>query len=552
MKTAKINGVYVKTYVDTGRQVNILKIEVAKLLGLDMKPSFIMLKGFNGSSVMSKGEVQFNLQLDGLDMVCTAHLTDVEMDGVNLLIGQPIINDEGVSLTVRNGTALLQMDEPDILTRMDVTEENERFKVTVASKERIPPGTSIIKVHIRGNRSGNDVVTPTRHFDLHGVTYSLPATLLCGSEGYLKVVNTGSKDVDWSEGTVLLRAESCEEASISQVSPNATTLPSLLSKSVLSTSLAKPKSPQEIGGIAITDLDIGPVNEAERKALLELLSEYDDCFACDTNDLGCTNLVQMQIRLKSDQPINYRPYRLSHNELETVKSKITDLLGAGIIKESESCYASPVILVRKKNGDRRLCVDYRALIAITIRERFPLPNIDDQLSQLAGKNYFTSLDMAQSYHQVPISPEDTHKTAFVTPHGHYEYTRVPFGLANAPSVFMRLINKVVESIGSTEILAFLDDLLLPSVDVQTGIELLKNVLAKLQTENLKLNMRKCSFLQKEITYLGHKISPNSIQPGELKLAAVSQFPTPRNVHEIRQFIGLYAVTSANLFIISLL
>lgn len=174
-----------------------------------------------------------------------------------------------------------------------------------------------------------------------------------------------------------------------------------------------------------------------------------------------------------------------------------------------------------------------------------MPNIDDQISRLAGKIYFTSLDMAQGYHQLLIAPEDTHKTAFITPQGHYEYLRVPFGLANAPSVFMRLISKIIHSLrypqdnnAENEILAFLDDLLLPSVDFVSGIKMLESVLQKFISENLKMNMKKCSFLQNKITYLGHEISHEGVQPAELKLIAVSQFPVPKNVHEIRQFIGL--------------
>ncbi|CAH2235236.1 jg10488 [Pararge aegeria aegeria] len=252
----------------------------------------------------------------------------------------------------------------------------------------------------------------------------------------------------------------------------------------------------------------------------------------------------MKIKLTTEQPVHRQPYRLSRSEQSIVKSKVDELLDAGIIKESESSYASLVILVKKKNGDSRLCVDYRALNAVTLKERYPLPNIDDQVSKLAGKRYFTSLDLAQSYHQVRISPEDTHKTAFVTPQGHYEYTRVPFGLANAASVFMRLINKIVESAGKTqhlsqnEILAFLDVLLLPSIDIKTGLQMLKNMLSQFATENLKLNLNKCSFLQTQITYMGHETSSDGIQPSVAKLEAVSQFPVPSNVHDVRRFIGL--------------
>lgn len=228
-----------------------------------------------------------------------------------------------------------------------------------------------------------------------------------------------------------------------------------------------PKFPQ-LGGVEIEYINVGSLSELEKNSLINILTEFRSCFASDTNELGCTELVQMKINTTSNEPVYHRPYRLSHSEQAT-----------GITKEAESSYASPVILVKKKNGDSRLCVDYRALNAITVRDRYPLPNIDDQVSKLAGKKRFTSLDMAQGYHQVKICPDDTHKTAFVTPQGHYEYLRVPFGLANAPAVFMRLINKIIGCSDNPEILSFLDDLLLPSSDVQGGLTLLKKVLKNL-------------------------------------------------------------------------
>lgn len=556
-KSVKINDTFVKSYVDTGSQVNVLTSQVASLLNLEVKPTSVVLKGFSGGFITSRGEVTFRLQIDNIDLpLCTAYLTNIDMNGIALLIGQPIINAEGISLVVRDGKATLQK-EPDFLLSIQVTEKPDRYDVVTTSNECIPPGISIIKVRIIDNPAENNIVTPARHFELQGVSYSLPSTLLRGSEGYLKIINTGAKDIIWNEGDVVVRADSCEETSTSeQVSSQANYILAITSNRPASSS-----SVSAIGGIDIDKISIGPISEHERIKLINLLQNYSECFASCTNELGCSNLVQMHINLTNNQPVYRRPYRLSHNEQGIVRSKVKELLDAGIIKESESDYASPVILVKKKNGDSRLCVDYRALNSITIRDRYPLPNIDDQVSRLAGKNFFTSLDMAQGYHQLEICPKDTHKTAFITTQGHYEYTRIPFGLANAPSVFMRLVNKLLDTLDttnkrtdkqadspndskhhpsghSTEILAFLDDLLLPSVDVQSGLELLQKVLDKLHSENLKLNMSKCTFLQNKITYLGHEISPNSIQPGELKLAAVSRFPAPQNVHEVRQFIGL--------------
>lgn len=543
-KTAKINGIYVKAYIDTGSQVNVLATQVSRLLSLKVEDTSTVLQGFSGGFITSRGQVEFNLIIDGIDMPCQAYLTDINMNGINLLIGQPIINHEGISLVVHNGAATLKKDEGDHLRQMEVTEECHRFQVVTCSDERLPHGTSIIKVQILGNKQDNDVITPVRHYEMQDTAYSIPATVLRGDEGYLKVINTGTKDIVWTPGELLLRAESCDETPLyNQVSHKAINSQNAIAKNVL---LTCSEASIDIGGVNINDICVGPLSESEHKSLIETLTEYRHCFASSTNELGCSKLVQMNITLTTAQPVHHRPYRLAHSEQAVVKSKVAELLDAGIIKESESNYASPVILVKKKTGGSRLCVDYRSLNAITVRDRFPLPNIDDQVSKLAGKSRFSSLDMAQGYHQVPLNPEDTHKTAFITTQGQYEYLRVPFGLANAPSVFMRLINKIVDSLNGTqqvkscnsEILAFLDDLLLPSHDVSSGLNLLQAVLNKFESENLKLNMQKCSFLQEKITYLGHDISSDGIQPGESKLAAVSMFPVPKNVHEVRQFIGL--------------
>lgn len=293
-----------------------------------------------------------------------------------------------------------------------------------------------------------------------------------------------------------------------------------------------------VANTPLSNVEVGSLSYDDQCLLFELLLKYKDCFAKDTKDLGITNLSEMDIKLNSSTPVFHKPYRLAHKELEIVRSKVRDLLDAGIIKESQSNYASPVILVKKKNGDSRLCVDYRALNAITIKDRFPLPHIDDQLNKLSSKCYFTSLDMAQGYHQIPLTKESTKYTSFITPDGQWEYARVPFGLANAPAVFQRTIYKLLGSLRYYEVLTFMDDLLLPSVDINGGLEILEKVLKLMRASNLKLNLKKCAFLKSEVNYLGHVVSPDGIRPGNQKLDAVNNFPVPYNIHQIRQFIGL--------------
>ncbi|XP_048477733.1 uncharacterized protein LOC125488650 [Plutella xylostella] len=209
MKSVKVDGTYVKAYLDTGSQVNVMSTEVARLLSLPIKPTQIILKGFSGGMLTTRGEVTFKLEVDKLNIPCQAYLTDINMNNIHLLIGQPIINHEGVTLLVHNNTAVLQQD-CDFLSQIEVTEERQKFNVVTHSKETLPPGSSIIMVDIEGNNQDADVITPARHFEMDGTSYSIPATILRGCQGHLKVFNSGTKDILWEPGVVLVRAEICK------------------------------------------------------------------------------------------------------------------------------------------------------------------------------------------------------------------------------------------------------------------------------------------------------------------------------------------------------
>lgn len=165
-----------------------------------------------------------------------------------------------------------------------------------------------------------------------------------------------------------------------------------------------------------------------------------------------------------------------------------------IIRESVSPYASPVILVRKKDSSDRLCVDYRALNRITVKDRYPLPLIDDQLDRLGKACYFSTLDMTSGFHGIPIEKETSvEKTAFVTPDGHYEWLRVPFGLCNGPSSFQRAINIALGALKSTIALPYIDDVIVPSISIEEGLERLNLVLKALDDAGFTLNLKKCKF-----------------------------------------------------------
>jgi hypothetical protein len=282
----------------------------------------------------------------------------------------------------------------------------------------------------------------------------------------------------------------------------------------------------------ITDLDT-----AGRQKLSNLLSSFSDLFTLG-NRVNSVNTGELNITLTEDKIIYYHPYRMSESERMKVRKITDDLAKNDIIRESNSPFGSPVVLVQKNDGTDRLCVDYRALNKITVKDRYPLPRIDDQLDRLGKGKFFTSLDMASGFHQIPIAPNSIPKTAFVTPDGQFEYTRMPFGLANAPAVFQRAINVALGNLKYDVALVYLDDILIPSVSVEEGYEKLRLVLIALRKAGFSVNISKCRFLMKTITYLGREISADGIRPDQRKVKAIKESLAPVNVKQVRQFLRL--------------
>lgn len=218
------------------------------------------------------------------------------------------------------------------------------------------------------------------------------------------------------------------------------------------------------------DLDISSELTTEQRAtLIKLLTDYRDCFAYNLKEPGCATEPKMQINMTSTKPVTYRPYRMAHSEREKVKAMISDLKEAGIVKDSDSPYASPILLVNKPNGEKRLCIDYRKLNSITEKDRHPLPQIDDQIDQLTNQKYFTTLDLYSGYYQIPTAEESKGKTAFVTCDGQYEFNSMPFGLTNAPSIFQRKINNMLGPLRGTSATTYLDDIVCPGTDFEEAI-----------------------------------------------------------------------------------
>src|ERR1043165_9153975 len=238
------------------------------------------------------------------------------------------------------------------------------------------------------------------------------------------------------------------------------------------------------------------------------------------------------------RPISMAPYRMSASELAELKSQLEDFLEKKFVRPSVSPWGAPVLLVKKKDGSMRLCIDYRQLNKVTIKNRYPLPRIDDLMDRLVGARMFSKIDLRSGYHQIRVKEEDVQKTAFRTRYGHYEYSVMPFGVTNAPGVFMEYMNRIFHPYLDKFVVVFIDDNLIYSKSDEEHAEHLRVVLELLKEKKLYAKLSKCEFWLEEVSFLGHVISKNGIDVDPTKVEAVSQWEAPKNASEIRSFLGL--------------
>ncbi|GBC13386.2 retroviral-like aspartic protease 1 [Rhizophagus irregularis DAOM 181602=DAOM 197198] len=280
------------------------------------------------------------------------------------------------------------------------------------------------------------------------------------------------------------------------------------------------------------------LEKLQEKELKDLVKEYEDICIYGDKKISKTNIVKCNIRLKDETPINQKAYRESTENREIIKREIDKMLKEEIIQESCSPWSSPVVIVNKKTGDKRFCIDFRKINQMTITDAYPLPRIDDLLEKFRVAKWFTTIDLASGYWQIEMEEEDKEKTAFICSQGLYEFNVMPFGLKNAPAIFQRTMNKIFKEYLDKFMNVYIDDIIIYSKNWNEHLQHIKIVLEELRKTNMMLKLKKCEWAKKNVEYLGHIVGTDGLKPDNKKIEKIKNLKLPKNIKQIREINGL--------------
>lgn len=269
----------------------------------------------------------------------------------------------------------------------------------------------------------------------------------------------------------------------------------------------------------------------------KLLEDFRDIFSHNKKDLGFCKYLKHEIDIKENSPIQQMKTKVPLNVEDWVDNQVDKLKEMGVIRESTSPWSAPVVVVKKKSGDFRLCIDFRRLNSLTIKPIYSIPDTQSLFNHLEEAKVFSSIDVSNAYYQIGIREEDKKLTAFSTRKGHWEFNRMPFGLSGAPFSFQRLMNIILREENWLMCLVYLDDVLIFAKNFDEHMRRLKIVFQKIKDSGIKLSPLKCNLFQKEVQYLGHLITESGIKTDPSKISAIKEWPLPNNVSELRSFLG---------------
>ena len=506
-----------KMLVDTGSSKTILSQKQYMRLRESVDPlesTDTTLVSASGEPIRVRGTTSTTIRIGTHTIFTEIIVADIEQQGI---LGLDVMEELDCSIQIKAGTMTIKHDK----ITMQRGQEDKCCRVRVAQTVRIP-AHSEKKFYVFADskeQKGIRMIEPARSFiERNGLLVS--HNLVNGNKRMVTSgLNVSPKDIVIQKGTplgLLCPVEEVFSDDPSVESPNETKLPSEL---------------EPLVGEA-KDL-----SRSQKETASTLLTEYQDIFVGSDGKLGQTSVTKHRIDTGESRPIKQPVRRLPWAQTEIADKEVEKMLAQGTIEPSSSPWASPIVLVTKKDGSTRFCVDYRKLNSITKKDAYPLPNIQEAIDTLHGSHWFSTLDLASGYWQVEMDEHDKAKTAFSTRKGLYQFNVMPFGLCNAPATFERLMESVLCGLNWETCLVYIDDIIVFGRTFEESLENLRKVFDRLRQANLKLKPKKCNLFQRKVKYLGHVVSGEGVQCDPEKIDKVLNWPGPKRVKDVRSFLG---------------
>ncbi|GMF40664.1 unnamed protein product [Phytophthora fragariaefolia] len=548
--------------IDTGAVASLVDARVLKLVGrgsTPLRPCRRDLNSASGHPLRIRGEIDLPLQLGSREVM--RPFIVVDKLHIDMILGTDAL---------KAFRAVVDLDK-NLVTLKDTGEKfsigsprvEEMYSTKICSTVRIRPGgQALVVTDVLGELAEDTTVLVEGLIDLDASVRVAPS--LCtvhNKKVVVEVCNPSTEEMVVKKGT-LVAAVSVVPASAFKTS----SIPSCAEQSELfspegnastkrefdwvhaaitassHTANAPPSAMPELDKVLQNELNIdfseSKLGNEQKELFSDLLSSFKDMFVETSMKPGRTNLLEFSIDTGNSAPIKQRPYRVSKAEGDVMEAEIQQYQELNLIRPSPSPWASPVLMIRKPDGGIRFCIDYRRLNAVTIKDCYPMPLIDDILDVLGKAKLFSTMDIASGYWNVPMAANSIDKTAFTCKYGLFEWLVMPFGLCNAVPAFERLMKNVLIDLKWRTCLVYLDDCVVFSEDFPTHLVRLKQVLEHFRAAGFKLKIKKCNLGRDQVAFLGHIVTPSGILPNPEKAKAVMNVQRPYDLYTVRASLGL--------------
>ena len=529
----KIGGQSVKALLDTGTGITVASYDFLRktrycLENLD-PPLHPSVKGVSGHSLQVLGLLDVNLDISGTRFPQTVHV----IKGLhhNLILGIDFITRNKLLINYETNTLHANSNtSAPLICPLEIDAGLAR-----ASRSYIIPKRTetLIEVQVSRCKNGEYVyLNPLPSLTLSKQLIAAKCLVqVRRRRAIIKVMNPTYSDIRVRDRQIVA---SVEEVRVDEIIPFSDSEPAEIN-------VLKPDSDKSNDVQLEFDLSQSDLTQAQKENMYSFLHQYKDIFSSDLSQIGKTSLYKHKIEtVQGAKPVRKQFYRTSPEASKEIRKHVDEMLQNDIIQPSNSEWHSPVVLVKKKNGQTRFACDYRALNKITVPMSFPLPHIETVFDSIgdAKAQIFTNLDFKSAFWQVEMSQGSRHKAAFITQEGVYEWKRMPFGLMNPPISFQTLMSGVLRELSFKSVLVYIDDVLIYSRDFDSHLKDLSLVFQKLRQAGLTLEPSKCHFAVKQLKFLGHVISKNGVEVDPEKTRIVSEFPVPRKQKHVRSFLGM--------------